>query len=79
MVEDIDLWLAPTGPLVTALGVVLYGLNWLAMHLLFWLRVPGSETCLQVTPLSSRRTMSATSTRWRSPLPWHYRELRQTY
>lgn len=41
--EDIDRWLAPTGPLLTAIGVFLYGLNWLTMHAVFRLRVTGSE------------------------------------
>ena len=41
--EDIDRWLAPTGPLLTAVGVFLYALNWLVMHAVFRLRVTGSE------------------------------------
>jgi long-chain acyl-CoA synthetase len=41
--EDIDRWLAPTGPLLTALGVFLYGVNWLVMRGLFRLRVTGVE------------------------------------
>jgi hypothetical protein len=62
-------WLAPTRPLVPALGAVLYGLNWLAMHLLFWLRVTGSENLPASGPFVLASNMSATSTRCRSPLP----------
>ena len=41
--EDIDRWLAPTGPLLTAVGVFMYALNWLVMHAVFRLHVTGSE------------------------------------
>jgi long-chain acyl-CoA synthetase len=41
--EDVDRWLAPTGLLVTALGVLLYAINWLVMRALFRLRVTGLE------------------------------------
>ena len=40
---DIERWLAPTGPLLTALGFVLYALNWLFMRGLFHLRPTGVE------------------------------------
>ena len=41
--EDIDRWLAPTGVLLTTLGVFLYGVNWLVMRGLFRLRVSGLD------------------------------------
>jgi long-chain acyl-CoA synthetase len=40
---DIDRWLAPTGPLLTAAGVALYGLNLAVMRGAFRLRVAGME------------------------------------
>jgi long-chain acyl-CoA synthetase len=40
---DIDRYLAPTGPLLTLLGVVLYAINWAAMRGLFRLRVEGRD------------------------------------
>ncbi|MEZ5666401.1 MAG: AMP-binding protein [Alphaproteobacteria bacterium] len=36
-------WLRPVGPLMAALGVVVLGLTWVAMRLLFRLRVEGAD------------------------------------
>ena len=43
LAEDIERWLAPTGPFLTALGVLLYSANRLIMRHLFRLRVTGLE------------------------------------
>ena len=40
---EIERWLAPTGMFLTALAVVLFGLNWLVMRGLFRLHVTGTE------------------------------------
>ena len=40
---DLDPWLRPTGPLLSALGLVLYGLNRFALALYFRLRAHGRE------------------------------------
>jgi long-chain acyl-CoA synthetase len=40
---DISHWLAPTGPLLSLLGVLLYTINWCVMRGLFRLRVRGTE------------------------------------
>ena len=41
--RDTERWLAPRGLLLTAAGLVLYGLNWVIMHTCFQLRVSGLE------------------------------------
>jgi long-chain acyl-CoA synthetase len=43
MATDFERWLAPTGALLTALAMVLYGLNRLVVRGLFRLRVVGAE------------------------------------
>lgn len=48
--EQAARWLAPTGPLLAALGIALHGLNWLAMHLLFRLGSRGREHLPQGGP-----------------------------
>ena len=40
---DVDYWLAPTGPLLTALGAILYAVNRAVMRGLFRLRVSGID------------------------------------
>lgn len=40
---EIEHWLAPPGWVLRALGIVLYGVNWLVMRLIFRLRVKGTE------------------------------------
>jgi len=40
---QVDRFLAPTGKLLTLLGVVLYAINWLGMRVLFRLRVSGCD------------------------------------
>ncbi len=40
---EISRWLAPTGPIATLLGVLLYGINWCAMRGLFRLHVEGTQ------------------------------------
>lgn len=40
---EVDAFLAPTGLLLTLLGVLLYALNWLAMRVLFRLHVSGRD------------------------------------
>jgi long-chain acyl-CoA synthetase len=47
---DIERWLAPTGTLLTALGFVLYALNWLFMRGLFRLRFTGVERLPEAGP-----------------------------
>ena len=41
--RDTERWLAPRGLLLTAAGLVLYGLNWVIMHTCFQLRISGLE------------------------------------
>ena len=43
LARDTQRWLAPTGLLLTAVGLVMYGLNWVVMHCCFQLRVSGLE------------------------------------
>jgi len=43
LAEDIAHWLAPTGPLLTTAGIVLYAANWLIMRAVFQLRVVGMK------------------------------------
>jgi acyl carrier protein len=43
LARDTQRWLAPTGLLLTAVGLVMYGLNWVVMHYGFQLRVNGLE------------------------------------
>jgi long-chain acyl-CoA synthetase len=43
LAEDIERWLAPTGPFLTALGVLLYAVNRLMMRLFFRLRITGLD------------------------------------
>ena len=43
LARDTQRWLAPTGLLLTAAGLVMYGLNWVVMHFCFQLRVKGLE------------------------------------
>ena len=43
LARDTERWLAPRGLLLTAAGLVLYGLNWVIMHTCFQLRVSGLE------------------------------------
>lgn len=45
--DQIGLWLTPTGPMLTLLGLLLYGANWLIMRGLFRLRVSGIENLPQ--------------------------------
>jgi long-chain acyl-CoA synthetase len=40
---EVDRFLAPTGPLLTLLGVVLYAINWITMRVLFRLQVSGRD------------------------------------
>ena len=47
---DIERWLAPTGTLLTAVGFVLYALNWLFMRGLFRLRFTGVERLPEAGP-----------------------------
>ena len=39
--DQLSLWLTPTGPLLTLLGLLLYAINWAVMRVLFRLRVRG--------------------------------------
>jgi long-chain acyl-CoA synthetase len=41
--QETDNWLASPGPFVGLLGLMLYGVNWLVMRVLFHLRVSGIE------------------------------------
>lgn len=41
--DQLSLWLTPTGPLLTLLGVVLYVINWVAMRSIFSVHVSGIE------------------------------------
>jgi long-chain acyl-CoA synthetase len=40
---DVEHWVRPTGPALVALGLLLYGINWLTMRLMFRLRATGQE------------------------------------
>jgi len=72
-------WLRPLGPGLLLLSFLLYGLNWLAMHLLFRLEVRGRERL----PQSGRVIFAPNHTSYLDPfalsaaLPW--RLLRRTY
>jgi len=44
MATEFERWLAPRSVLLTALGMILYGLNWLVMRGLFRLRVIGAKS-----------------------------------